>query len=103
MNSATSPQVLALHPFRRSFIELNARERARSLMDEGTFEELLGPFDRIKSPWLPAQGVVPQSDDGVVVARGAVDGCRTVVIAIEGMFQGGIVPDPENRFPRARS
>jgi hypothetical protein len=103
MNSATSPPVLAPHLFRRSFIELNAWERARSLMDEGTFEELLGPFDRMKSPWLPAQGVVPQSDDGVVIARGAIDGCRTVVIAIEGMFQGGIVPDPENRFPRARS
>jgi len=91
MTNATSPQALAPHLFGISFIELNARERARSLMDEGSFEELLGPFDRMKSPWLPAQGVVPQSDDGVVVARGAVDGCRTVVIAIEGMFQGGSI------------
>jgi len=91
MTNATSPQALAPHLSRIRFIELNARERARSLMDEGSFEELLGPFDRMKSPWLPAQGVVPQSDDGVVIARGAIDGCRTVVIAIEGMFQGGSI------------
>jgi malonate decarboxylase beta subunit len=77
--------------FRRSFIELNARERAQSLLDEGTFEELLGPFDRMKSPWLPSQGVVPQADDGVVFARGVIDGCRTVIAAIEGMFQGGSI------------
>jgi malonate decarboxylase beta subunit len=77
--------------FRRSFIELNARERAKSLLDEGTFEELLGPFDRLKSPWLSSQGVVPQSDDGVVVARGAIDGSRTVILAIEGRFQGGSI------------
>jgi malonate decarboxylase beta subunit len=76
---------------RRSFIELNARERAKSLLDEGSFEELLGPFDRLKSPWLAAQGIVPQSDDGLVVARGAIDGNRTIILAIEGKFQGGSI------------
>ncbi|HZZ05757.1 MAG TPA: biotin-independent malonate decarboxylase subunit beta, partial [Paraburkholderia sp.] len=35
---------------RESFIELSARERARSLLDAGTFRELLGPFDKIESP-----------------------------------------------------
>ena len=40
---------------RESFIELPARERARSLLDAGTFRELLGPFDKIESPWLPLQ------------------------------------------------
>jgi malonate decarboxylase beta subunit len=49
---------------RRSFIELNARERAQALLDKGSFRELLGPFDRLESPWLPMQGVVPQADDG---------------------------------------
>lgn len=77
--------------FRRSFIELNARERAESLMDQGTFKELLGPFDRMKSPWLPFQGVVPQADDGAIIARGSIDGYRTVIAAIEGMFQGGSI------------
>jgi malonate decarboxylase beta subunit len=74
-----------------SFIELNARERAKALLDPGTFHELLGPFDRIQSPWLAQQGIVPQFDDGVIVARGKIDGQPAVVIAIEGAFQGGSI------------
>jgi malonate decarboxylase beta subunit len=74
---------------RDSFVELRARERAQAILDPGTFRELLGPFDRVVSPWLIPQGVVPQSDDGVVVARGRLDGVSAVVLAIEGAFQGG--------------
>jgi malonate decarboxylase beta subunit len=74
---------------RRSVIEMTARERARAILDPGTFRELLGPFDRLESPWLPMQGIVPQSDDGVIVARGQLDGRPAVVMAIEGAFQGG--------------
>ena len=51
----------------RSFIELRARERAHALLDDGSYRELLDPFDGIMSPWLGAQGIVPQSDDGMVV------------------------------------
>ncbi|STW79455.1 malonate decarboxylase subunit beta [Klebsiella michiganensis] len=47
------------------------------------------PFDGIMSPWLGAQGIVPQSDDGMVVAKGTINGQPAVVIAIEGTFQGG--------------
>ncbi|MGF6758599.1 biotin-independent malonate decarboxylase subunit beta [Paraburkholderia sp. GAS42] len=74
-----------------SFIELSARERARSLLDAGTFRELLGPFDRIESPWLPMQGIVCQADDGAVIARGTIDGQPAVVAAIESAFQGGSI------------
>lgn len=74
---------------RISFVEMSARERARALLDPGSFRELLGPFAHVESPWLMAQGVVPQSDDGVVVARGTLDGISAVVLAIEGAFQGG--------------
>jgi malonate decarboxylase beta subunit len=74
---------------RNSFIELSARERARVLLDSATFRELVGPFDRLHSPWLEMQNVVVQEDDGVVVARGAIDGRPAVVTAIEGAFQGG--------------
>lgn len=73
----------------RSFIELNARQRARLLLDEGSYRELLDPFDGVMSPWLAAQGVVPQADDGMVVAKGTIDGQPAVAIAIEGAFQGG--------------
>ncbi|MDC9592755.1 biotin-independent malonate decarboxylase subunit beta [Xenorhabdus sp. IM139775] len=72
-----------------SFIELGARERARKLLDAGTFRELLGPFERISSPWLEPQGIVAQADDGMVVAKGTLNGQPAVVIAIEGAFQGG--------------
>ena len=74
---------------RRSFIELLARERARAILDDGTFRELLGPFDRLKSPWLPMQDIVQQADDGVVIARGQIDGHEAVVCAIEGAYLGG--------------
>jgi malonate decarboxylase beta subunit len=76
---------------RRSVIEMRARERARALLDPGSFRELLGPFERLESPWLPLQGIVPQADDGVVVARGLLAGQPAVVLAIEGAFQGGSI------------
>ena len=74
---------------RQSFIELNARERAQCLMDSDSWRELVDPFDRIESPWLPAQGIAPQSDDGCVVLKGTVAGEAVVVIALEGGFQAG--------------
>jgi malonate decarboxylase beta subunit len=74
---------------RQSFIELDARERASALFDAGTSRELLGPFDRVESPWLPMQGVTPQEDDGCVVMKGKVAGQAAVVVALEGAFQGG--------------
>jgi malonate decarboxylase beta subunit len=72
-----------------SFVELGARQRARALLDEGSFRELIDPFARMTSPWLPKQGVVPQADDGVVIAKGSIGGKPVVVCAIEGNFQGG--------------
>jgi malonate decarboxylase beta subunit len=72
-----------------SFVELGARQRARAILDEGSFRELLGPFDRLMSPWLAKQGVVPQADDGVVIAKGTIGGKPVVICAIEGGFQGG--------------
>jgi malonate decarboxylase beta subunit len=74
---------------RQSFIELDARERATALFDAGTSRELLGPFDRVESPWLAMQGVTPQADDGCVVMKGKIAGQAAVVVALEGAFQGG--------------
>lgn len=71
------------------FIELSARERAKGLLDAGMYRELLGPFEYIMSPWLEPQGIVPAADDGMVVAKGTIGGKPSVVIAIEGTFQGG--------------
>lgn len=74
---------------RHSFIELDAHARAVALADGGELDVLCGPFDRIESPWLPAQGITPQSDDGVVIARATIGGHRVVIAAIEQGFQGG--------------
>ncbi len=89
----SAPSIAAPAPFaaRESFIEMTARERARALLDAGSFRELAGPFDRITSPWLPLQGIVCQADDGVVVARGTIDGEPAVAAAIEPAFQGGSI------------
>ncbi|EPA0114553.1 biotin-independent malonate decarboxylase subunit beta [Enterobacter ludwigii] len=73
----------------RSFIELKARQRAQALLDDGSYRELLDPFEGIISPWLGPQGIVPQADDGMVVAKGTLNGQPAVVVAIEGVFQGG--------------
>jgi len=74
---------------RQSIIEMRARQRARAILDPGTFRELLGPFDRMESPWLPLEGIVPESDDGVIIARGQLGGRTALIMAIEGAFQGG--------------
>ncbi|GGD71714.1 biotin-independent malonate decarboxylase subunit beta [Caballeronia grimmiae] len=74
---------------RQSFTELDARSRAKKLLDEGTFTELLDPFERVTSPWLARQNIVTQSDDGAVVAKGTIDGQPAVVLGIDGGFQGG--------------
>ncbi|EYD35376.1 malonate decarboxylase, beta subunit [Acinetobacter baumannii 25493_8] len=74
---------------KQDFIELSARERAKALLDEGTFRELLAPFARVMSPWLVKQNIVPQADDGVVIAKGSIQERPVVLISIEGLFQGG--------------
>ena len=87
----SQPTLLGPHQFlaRKSLVELNARERAQALLDEDSYRELLGPFERLESSWLLMQGVVPQADDGLIVARGKICGTDSVILAIEGQFQGG--------------
>jgi malonate decarboxylase beta subunit len=74
---------------RHSFLEGDALERATALLDPGSARVLCGPFDRLESPWLEPQGIVPQADDGVVVALGTLGGQPAVIASIEQRFQGG--------------
>lgn len=78
-----------MRTIKESFVELDARSRAKSVLDKGTFREIVGPFDQLESPHLAPQGIVPQSDDGVIVARGTIAGESSVIVSIEGSFQGG--------------
>jgi malonate decarboxylase beta subunit len=87
----TQPNLIPAFVNRRSFIELDGRARAQSLFDEGTWRELVGPFDRIESPWLPMQGIAPQADDGCIVIKGKIAGKPAVVVSLEGGFQGGSI------------
>lgn len=74
---------------KNSFVELSARERARVILDKGTFRELLDPYEKFKSPHLLKQGIVAQNDDGMIIAKGTFKGKPSVVISMEGKFQGG--------------
>jgi malonate decarboxylase beta subunit len=74
-----------------SLIEMNARERAKYLLDQGSFREIMGNEYHSFSPWLVPQGIVPQTDDGCVVAKGTIAGQPSVVIGIDGTFQGGAI------------
>jgi Acetyl-CoA carboxylase beta subunit len=74
---------------KNSFVELHARQRALSLLDEGTAREIVGPLDNMISPHLEPQNIVPESDDGIVLMRGTIKDNNVLVVSIEGKFQGG--------------
>jgi malonate decarboxylase beta subunit len=76
---------------RCSFQELSPRERLTAIFDDGFHTEMAGPFDGILSPWLSQQGMVSQSDDGIVVSRGTIGGREAVGIAIEPRYEGGSI------------
>ncbi|MBT2737813.1 biotin-independent malonate decarboxylase subunit beta [Bacillus sp. ISL-7] len=80
---------MLLNTLKSSFVECSGRERAHMLLDDSSFRELLDPFSGVESPHLEPQGIVPQSDDGVIIARGELSGNSLLVISIEGNFQGG--------------
>ncbi len=72
-----------------SWYESAARDRARLLLDAGTFAEFLGPEAREMSPHLGIFDLPRQFDDGIVVGRGKLAGTPVFVAAQEGRFMGG--------------
>ena len=75
----------------QSFREASARVRVQGLLDAGSFTEWLGPARRITSPHLAALDAPVSFDDGVVVGQGLLEAQPVVVIAQEGLFNGGAV------------
>ena len=73
------------------FSELNAREKAFALADEGTFTELLGPRDRFSSPHLKTLGTAIEFDDGTVTGVGLLDKHIAFIVSMEGKFIGGAI------------
>lgn len=72
-----------------SWYEASARNRIRLLLDDGSFEEFIGPEVREVSPHLAVFDLPAQFDDGIVVGRGTLDGAPVFVAAQEGRFMGG--------------
>jgi malonate decarboxylase beta subunit len=72
-----------------SFAELSARERVAHLLDEGSFQEILGPAERVTSPHLAQLDVPCAFDDGVVIGSGKLQGRPVLIVAQEGAFLGG--------------
>jgi len=74
---------------RRSYREATARRRLAGVLDAGSFEERLGPADRVTSPHLAALDLPVAFDDGVVVGSGRLGGRRVLAASQEGAFLGG--------------
>jgi malonate decarboxylase beta subunit len=72
-----------------SWYEATARQRVAGLLDEGTFEEFIGPEQRETSPHLPLFDLPEQFDDGMIVGHGRLEGTRVLMAAQEGRFMGG--------------
>jgi malonate decarboxylase beta subunit len=72
-----------------SWYEASARQRVAGLLDQGTFEEFIGPEQRETSPHLSIFDLPEQFDDGMIVGRGQFNGKPVLVAAQEGRFMGG--------------
>lgn len=72
-----------------SFAESTARERVTHVLDAGSFQEILGPAERVVSPHLALLGVPSSFDDGVVIGSGSLGGQPVLIAAQEGAFMGG--------------
>jgi malonate decarboxylase beta subunit len=74
-----------------SFREASARRRLQGLLDAGTFQELLGPAERVSSPHLEPLELPAAFDDGAVVGAGRLAGAPVLAASQEGRFLGGAV------------
>ena len=74
-----------------SYQEANARERLRQLLDQASFEEFIGPAERVVSPHLGQLNAPVAFDDGVAVGRARLGGMPVLVASQEGGFMGGAV------------
>ncbi len=72
-----------------SFAELSARQRVTQLLDAASFQEILGPAERVVSPHLALLGLPAAFDDGVVIGSGELYGRTVLIAAQEGGFMGG--------------
>lgn len=76
---------------KKSFYEKTARNRILSLVDQGSFKELLKPGTLELSPNLLALDIPGSFDDGVIIGQASINQHAVHIIAQEGQFMGGAV------------
>ncbi|MBV0881330.1 biotin-independent malonate decarboxylase subunit beta [Noviherbaspirillum sp. L7-7A] len=74
-----------------SYLEANARERLRQLLDADSFTEFLPPQRRLISPHLAQLDAPVSFDDGVAIGSGRLRGKAVLAASQEGGFMGGAV------------
>ena len=70
------------------FLEASARVRASSLVDKGTFTELIGPAAKRTSPHLPVLTRAVEFDDGIVTGIGLLGQHPAIVISRRALYRG---------------
>ena len=91
-----------------SYLEANARERLRQLLDAGSFTEFLPPQRRLISPHLAQLDSPVSFDDGVTIGLGRLRGKTVLAASQEGGFMGGAVGEVQGAkivglFERAKT
>lgn len=72
-----------------SWYEATARQRVATLVDPGTFVELIGPEQRETSQHLRIFDLPEQFDDGMIIGHASIGGRAILLAAQEGRFMGG--------------
>ncbi|MGP5209468.1 biotin-independent malonate decarboxylase subunit beta [Psychrobacter alimentarius] len=75
----------------KSFYEKTARNRIASIVDNGSFVEILKPGSVPTSPNLASLDITGSFDDGVIIGKATIKEDAVYVIAQEGRFMGGAV------------
>ncbi|KQP94221.1 biotin-independent malonate decarboxylase subunit beta [Methylobacterium sp. Leaf117] len=83
------PVSLSTSPLDQSWYEASARARLAGLLDADTFQEFIGPEQRMMSPHLPLFDLPRAFDDGMIVGRGLLEERPVLIAAQEGRFMGG--------------
>ncbi len=75
----------------QSYYESNALKRITSLLDPGSFHEIIRPEEKISSPHLRILGQPCSFNDGIIVGAGRLAGKKVLIAGQEGGFMGGAV------------
>ncbi|MCF6237788.1 MAG: biotin-independent malonate decarboxylase subunit beta [Candidatus Marinimicrobia bacterium] len=75
----------------QSYYEATARSRISGLLDSNSFQELLGPAERLTSPHLEPLGQPCSFNDGIIIGTGRLNGLSVLIASQEGGFMGGAV------------